>query len=101
VDRLTNANPAADDPNDLNALIREVNSLHDGDRLYVTLLLPSAQAVVDGHTLPAVPLSMANVLDPLRASRGMALNGESAVPVTSIPLEAKLSGQQVVSLNVE
>jgi hypothetical protein len=78
-----------------------MNSVHGDDRLYVTLLLPNAQAVVDGRTLTSIPISMANVLEPLRTNRGISLNGESVVPVTSIPVEAMLSGMQVVSLEIE
>jgi hypothetical protein len=57
--------------------------------------------VVDGRTLASIPISMANVLEPLRTNRGISLNGESVVPVTSIPVEAMLSGMQVVSLEIE
>ncbi len=101
LDRLTSDNPAVDDRSDLASVIHQLNSTHANDRLYVSLLLPDVQAVVDGRTLPSLPISMANVLAPLRANREMSLNGESVVPVTSIPVDAMLSGQQVVSLDIE
>ena len=82
-------------------VIHQLNSTHANDRLYVSLLLPDVQAVVDGRTLPSLPISMANVLAPLQDNREMSLNGESVVPVTSIPVDAMLSGQQVVSLDIE
>jgi hypothetical protein len=44
---------------------------------------------------------MVNVLEPLRTNRGISLNGESVVPVTSIPMDAMLTGMQVVSLEVQ
>jgi hypothetical protein len=44
---------------------------------------------------------MANVLEPVRDNRGMTLNGESAVPLGSVALDAVLSGQQVLTLRVE
>jgi hypothetical protein len=78
-----------------------MNAAHEDDQLYVSLLLPNAQAVVDGRTLASIPISMANVLEPLRTNRGIALNGESVVPVTSIPVDAMLSGMQVVTLEIE
>jgi urease gamma subunit len=56
---------------------------------------------VDGRTLTALPLSMANALAPLRENKGMALNGESAVPMASLPMDAVVTGQQVVTLQVE
>jgi hypothetical protein len=99
LDRLTTSSSA--DPLELSSIIHQMNAAHQDDRLYVTLLLPNAQAVVDGRTLSSIPISMANVLEPLRTNRGISLNGESVVPVTSIPVEAMLSGMQVVSLEIE
>jgi hypothetical protein len=86
---------------DVTATIAQLNSLHTNERLYVTLLAPDAQAAIDGRTLTALPLSMANVLEPVRDNRGMTLNGESAVPLGSVALDAVLSGQKVVTLRVE
>ena len=101
LDRLTTASSSSEGPLELSSIIHEMNAAHQDDRLYVTLLLPNAQAVVDGRTLASIPISMANVLEPLRTNRGISLNGESVVPVTSIPVEAMLSGMQVVSVEVE
>jgi SpoIVB peptidase S55 len=101
LDRLTSASAASQAPLELSSVIHEMNSAHEDDQLYVSLLLPNAQAVVDGRTLASIPISMANVLEPLRTNRGIALNGESVVPVTSIPVDAMLSGMQVVSLEIE
>ena len=86
---------------DVAATIAQLNSVHTSDQLYVTLLAPEAQAAVDGRTLTAIPLSMANALAPLRENKGMALNGESAVPMASLPMDAVVTGQQVVTLQVE
>jgi hypothetical protein len=86
---------------DVAATIAQLNSVHTSDQLYVTLLAPEAQAAVDGRTLTALPLSMANALAPLRENKGMALNGESAVPMASLPMDAVVTGQQVVTLQVE
>ena len=101
LDRLTTSSSANEGPLELSSIIHQMNSAHSDDRLYVTLLLPNAQAVVDGRTLASIPISMANVLEPLRTNRGISLNGESVVPVTSIPVEAMLSGMQVVSVEIE
>jgi hypothetical protein len=101
LDRLTTSSSSAEGPIELTSIIHQMNAAHEDDRLYVTLLLPNAQAVVDGRTLASIPISMANVLEPLRTNRGISLNGESVVPVTSIPVEAMLTGMQVVSLEIE
>jgi hypothetical protein len=86
---------------DLPATIAQLSSQHAADRLYVTLLAPDPQVAIEGRTLTAVPLSMANVMEPARENRSMSLSGESAVPLASIPVDAVLSGQQVVTLRIE
>jgi hypothetical protein len=86
---------------DVAATIAQLNGRHADDRLYVTLLAPDAQAAIDGRTLTSLPISMANVLEPARDNRRMTLNGESAVPLGSVALDAVLGGQQVVTLRVE
>ncbi|MGC2545386.1 MAG: SpoIVB peptidase S55 [Silvibacterium sp.] len=83
------------------ATIAGLNSLHSSDRLYVTLLAPDAQAAMDGRTLTALPLSMANVLEPGQQNHQVTLNGESAVPLASVDLGSVLDGEQVVTLKVE
>jgi len=101
LDRLTAHSSSTEGPLELSSIIHQMNAVHQDDRLYVTLLLPNAQAVVDGRTLASIPISMANVLEPLRTNRGISLSGESVVPVTSIPVEAMLTGMQVVSVEIE
>jgi hypothetical protein len=101
LDRLLQPPQFNAQPLDVAATIAQLNSVHTSDRLYVTLLAPEAQAAVDGRTLTAIPLSMANALEPLRENKGMALNGESAVPMASLPMDAVVTGQQVVTLQVE
>jgi hypothetical protein len=86
---------------DIGASIAEINSLHANDHVYVTLLEPSAQAVLDGRTLTALPVSMANVYEPLRGNQEMTLNGESAVLAGSVAADGMVTGQQVISLQVE
>ena len=83
------------------ATIAELNSEHPSNRLYVTLLAPQVEATLDGQTLTALPLSMANVLAPLRQSHDLTLHGESAIPLASRELGAVLEGQQGVRLTVE
>ncbi len=101
LDRLLQPPQFNAQPLDVAATIAQLNSVHTSDQLYVTLLAPEAQAAVDGRTLTAIPLSMANALAPLRENKGMALNGESAVPMASLPMDAVVTGQQVVTLQVE
>ncbi len=101
LDRVTQPPRPGGKPLDLNATIAQMNGLRANDRVYVTLLAPSAQAAIEGRTLPELPISMANVLEPLRNSQEMTLNGESAIPVTSIGVDAVLMGLQVISLRID
>lgn len=86
---------------DMNETVAALNATQRNDRVYVTMLSPEPQARLDGRTLSGVPLSMANVLDPLRVNRGLTLNGESAVAVTSVPMDSVVTGNQVVTVQVE
>ena len=86
---------------DVDATIAELNATHANNALYATLLLPGAQAVLDGRTLTTLPISMVNVMEPLRNSRKMQLNGESAVVSASEPMDGQVTGQQVVTIEVE
>jgi hypothetical protein len=101
LDKLTQTSRNGSPNLDVAATIEQLNSLHENDHLYVTLLEPSPQAVLDGRTLATVPMSMANVLEPLRQNQKLTLSGESAVPMASIPIDSMLSGQQVLTLRVE
>jgi hypothetical protein len=101
LDRITQSSRANARPLDISASIAQMNSLHANDRIYVTLLEPNAQAVLDGRTLAALPISMANVFEPLRSNQEMSLSGESAVSAGSVPAGGMLTGQQVLSLQVE
>ncbi|MGA7522662.1 MAG: SpoIVB peptidase S55 [Acidobacteriaceae bacterium] len=101
LDRLLHPPQFGAQPLDVAATIAQLNSAHPSDQLYVTLLAPEPQAAVDGRTLTAIPLSLANALEPMKENKGMALNGESAVPMAALPMDAVLSGQQVVTLQVE
>ena len=101
LDKLTQTSRTGSPNLDVAATIEQLNSLHENDRLYITLLEPSPQAVLDGRTLATVPMSMANVLEPLRQNQKLTLSGGSAVPMASIPIDSMLSGQQVLTLRVE
>jgi SpoIVB peptidase S55 len=81
--------------------VGELNRMHANDRVYVTLLDHSTQAVLEGEALPGVPLSMANVLEPLKDAQKMQLTGESAVQVGSVEAGFAVSGSQVLNLLVK
>jgi hypothetical protein len=80
--------------------VAQINRMHENDRIYVTLLAHTAQASLDAQALPGVPLSMANVLEPLKAAQKMQLTGESAVEAGSIGTDYAVSGTQVLNLDI-
>ncbi|MBS1806029.1 MAG: SpoIVB peptidase S55 [Acidobacteria bacterium] len=93
--RITNRNV------DLETALAQAQSQHPADRIFVSLLLPDAQAGINGQTLSTLPLSMANALEPLRTAQDVTLSGESAVVAGQAPAGGVLSGFQLLSLHIE
>jgi hypothetical protein len=100
VDKLT-AHGQAQQQVGLADTVAAMNRIHPNDQVYVTLLDHAAQAVVEGEALPVVPLSMANVLEPLKEAQKMQLTGESVVEAGSSEAGYAVSGSQVLSLVVK
>ncbi|MBB5315545.1 SpoIVB peptidase S55 domain-containing protein [Tunturibacter empetritectus] len=80
--------------------VAALNRIHENDRVYVTLLNHSAQVVLEGEALPEVPLSMANIFEPLKEAQKMQLTGESVVSAGSVEAGYAVSGYQVLNLVV-
>jgi hypothetical protein len=99
LDRLRDNPSAANTP--LGSTIAELNGLHPDDRLYVTLLAPDAELAVAGATLGNLPPSMLNMLAEGHAGDLQTLHSESAQLLGSIPVQASLTGEQVLTLRVE
>jgi len=86
---------------DMQTVLAQARGLHPADRIYVSLLVPEAQANMTGQTLLSVPLSMANALEPLRTAQDVNLNGESAELAGEAPAGGVLSGFEVLNLHIE
>jgi hypothetical protein len=80
--------------------VAQLNRMHPNDRVYVTLLDHAAQAELDSQALPGVPLSMANILEPLKIAQKVQLTGESVVEAGSVETDYAVSGSQVLTLDV-
>jgi len=100
VDRLM-TRTGADHSMGLADAVAALNRMHANDRVYVTLLDHATQAVLEGETLPGVPLSMANVLEPLKEAQKMQLTGESVVEAGSVDAGYAVTGYQVLNLMVK
>lgn len=86
---------------DLDTVLAQARRQHPADRIYVSLLVPEAQAGMGGQTLESLPLSIANTLEPLRPAQEVSLNGESAEVAGEAPAGGVLHGFQVLTLRIE
>jgi hypothetical protein len=101
LDRTRKLSPAVSQKLDLNSTIELLNKEHLNDHLYVSLLEPNPQATVEDKVMPAVPLSVMNVMEGMRATQEMVVFGESAVNESSTPVGYVVNGSQVISLTIK
>jgi hypothetical protein len=99
-DRMTSLQTGQHGTLSLRDMIDQLNQSHANDRIYVTLLRHEAQASVDGGTLPAMPLSMANVLEPLKSQQKLQLTGETAQELGSTATGYAVTGTEVLTVRV-
>jgi hypothetical protein len=86
---------------DMETVLAQAREQHAADRIFVSILAPDAQANMTGRTLPGVPLSVANALEPLRTEQDVNLNGESAEIEGQAPAGGVLTGFQVLNVHIE
>ena len=82
------------------AEIAQLNRQHSNGSIYITLLDHNAQAILQSQSLPELPLSMANVMQPLRETREMSLTGESVHEAASFATGFQFTGSQVLTLEI-
>jgi hypothetical protein len=80
--------------------VTQLNASHANDCIYVALLTHDVQAQLDSQALPGIPLSMANVLEPLKSAQKVQLTGESVAEAGSIATDYAISGSQILTLDV-
>lgn len=85
----------------LESVLAEDRRTHAEDRVYVSLLVPEAQAGMDGQTLTELPLSIANALEPARDAKQIIMNGESAEVVAQAPAGGLFAGFQILTVHIE
>jgi hypothetical protein len=101
LDRTLNQPHLPTRPASLETVLEQARSQHAADRIYVSLLVPEAQAGMDGETLSSLPLSVANALEAVRSTQEISLNGESAEVAVDISAGGILSGFQVLNLHID
>ena len=85
---------------DLSSTIAMLNNRHANHRLYVSLLEAKPQAMVQDKVMPALPISVMNVMEGMRGTQDMVVSAESSVREASAPLDYVVSGQQVITVYV-
>jgi len=101
LDRSRHATPAMGRRMDLHSTIEVLNKEHLNDHLYVSLLEANPQATVEDKVMPAVPLSVMNVMEGMRATQEMVVFNESAVNEASTPVGYVVSGAQIISVSIK
>jgi hypothetical protein len=101
VDRMHGFNAATAPRLDLGSTIALLNKQHANNQLYVSMLEPGPQAMIEDKVMPSLPLSIMNVMDGMRGTQDMMVVGESSVSEASLPLDYVVSGAQVISLEIK
>ena len=101
LDRTLDGTAPRNDPGGFAATLNRLRRRHAQNRLYLSLLLPEAEASFGGQVLDSIPLSMANALEPLHQASAAGLNGESLEIAGSDPVDGVLSGSRTVELHIE
>jgi len=88
-------------PQDLGQLVKAINKVKKGDRLYVKLFRITPGAVIGTNELPNLPPSMVATLNSDRNSGGYTPTVLSAVYEMELPpAEFVISGQQLIGLDI-
>jgi hypothetical protein len=86
---------------DLAATIAQLNQEHSSNRIYVSLLESEPEARIGDKIMPSLPFSVMNVMDGMRSTQEMSVQGESAVGEASAELDYVVSGTQVLTVTVK
>jgi SpoIVB peptidase S55 len=101
LDRLRRG-PSGAQKLDLASTIGVLNKQHVNNRVYVSVLDEDPEAMVADKVMPALPLSVMNVMDGMRGTEDMTVLGESSVSETgTAPLDFVVSGAQLLSIAIK
>jgi hypothetical protein len=79
-----------------------LNQEHGNDRVYVSLIESDPEAMVADKVMPALPLSVMNVMDNMRGTQDMVVLGESSVgEAATDALDYAVSGAQMLTINIK
>jgi len=101
LDRLRRG-PSAAQKLDLASTIGVLNKQHVSNRVYVSVLNEDPEAMVADKVMPALPLSVMNVMDGMRGPEDMTILGQSSVSETATaPLDFVVSGAQLLPITIK
>jgi hypothetical protein len=86
---------------DLASTISLLNKEHTNNRLYVSLLEADPEAMVADKVMPTLPLSVMNVMEGMRGTQEMIVQGESSVDEASTPLDYVVNGAQLLTVTIK
>ena len=79
-----------------------LNKQHVNNRVYVSLLEADPEAMVADKVMPTLPLSIMNVMDSMRGTQDMVVQGESSVNEAATgPLDYVVAGAQVLTITIK
>src|SRR5437660_2840327 len=101
LDRLRRG-PATTQKLDLASTIGVLNKQHGNNRVYVSVLDEDPEAMVADKVMPALPLSVMNVMDGMHGPEDMTVLGQSSVSETATaPLDFVVSGAQLLPITMK
>ena len=102
IDRIRHGAPLFGRKLELASTIALLNKQHVNNRVYVSLLEADPEAMVADKVMPALPLSIMNVMDGMRGTQDMVVLGESSVnEAATAPLDYMVAGAQVLTITVK
>jgi len=102
LDRIRHGAPMLGHKLDLASTIALLNKQHVNNRVYVSLLEADPEVMVADKVMPALPLSIMNVMDGMRGTQEMVVLGESSVnEAATTPLDYVVAGAQVLTIMVK
>lgn len=102
LDRVRHGAPLFGHKLDLASTIALLNKQHSNNRVYVSLLEADPEVMVADKVMPALPLSIMNVMDGMRGTQEMQVLGESSVnEAATAPLDYVVAGAQVLTITIK
>src|SRR6478752_4119609 len=102
LDRVRRGNPLLGRKMDLASTIALLNKQHVNNRVYVSLLEADPEAMVADKVMPTLPFSIMNVMDSMRGTQEMIVQGESSVSEAATePLDYVVAGAQVLTITIK